>query len=495
MNYKYLSLILLFASQAFGQLTWSGQIRTRSEYRDGAGTLRLNTYDPALFISQRTRLTSAYKSSRVQFQTSIQDVRVWGQDASTISAADGTRLGVHEAWAEISLVNKKDTILPGFVEYLGIKLGRQELMYDDSRILGNLDWLQQGRRHDALVLKLINKGWRVDLGMAYNQNTDAFQTDGSYYVPGNVPPYVKDSKGNLVAVPAGIIPLVGATGLSSKNGVASLVNPPSTNALGQNYKSMQFLYLAKNVGKAKWSGVILSDQFGAYILDSTRNIAGKDTAYVFGRRYHSTALNARWTLGSIFSAPLAKAWNFNGAIYYQTGKDKDSLLLDAFTSSLAITYQPRNIAYTFGWDVVSGNDAFSNSKTNHRFDPLYGTPHKFWGLMDYFYAGTGSPAGGLSDLYLKSKYVAKNKRFSSGLDLHYFALAADQKAQDGQKINPFLGIELDWVSTYVLNKFSQLEMGFSVMQASDSMESAKGFSPGTTQKQASWAYLQLNILL
>ena len=107
MNYKYLLLILLFASQAFGQLTWSGQIRTRSEYRDGAGTLRLNTYDPALFISQRTRLTSAYKSSRVQFQTSIQDVRVWGQDASTISAADGVRLGVHEAWAEISLVNKR----------------------------------------------------------------------------------------------------------------------------------------------------------------------------------------------------------------------------------------------------------------------------------------------------------------------------------------------------------------------------------------------------
>jgi hypothetical protein len=192
---------------------------------------------------------------------------------------------------------------------------------------------------------------------------------------------------------------------------------------------------------------------------------------------------------------LAKAWNFNGAIYYQTGKDKDGLLLDAFTSSLAITYQPRNIAYTFGWDVVSGNDAFSSSKTNHRFDPLYGTPHKFWGLMDYFYAGTGSPAGGLSDLYLKSKYVAKNKRFSSSMDLHYFALEADQKAQDGQKINPFLGIELDWVSTYVLNKFSVLEMGFSVMQASDSMESAKGFSPGTTQKQASWAYLQLNILL
>lgn len=103
MNYKLLIVLILFGCQAFGQWSWLGQLRTRSEYRDGAGTLRLNTYDPALFISQRARITSGFKSSKLQFQASIQDIRVWGQDASTISSADGSRLSIHEAWAYLQL--------------------------------------------------------------------------------------------------------------------------------------------------------------------------------------------------------------------------------------------------------------------------------------------------------------------------------------------------------------------------------------------------------
>jgi hypothetical protein len=114
--------------------------------------------------------------------------------------------------------------------------------------------------------------------------------------------------------------------------------------------------------------------------------------------------------------------------------------------------------------------------------------------MDYFYAGTGSPKGGLSDAYLKVKYQSSNKRFNSGIDLHYFALAADQKAMDGQKIDPYLGFEMDWVSTYSLNKFSTLEFGYSFLHASDSMVLAKDLNPGTAQKKASWAYLQLNVI-
>ena len=54
----------------------------------------------------RTRLTFGYKWDRVTFGASIQDVRVWGQDASTISNADGNRLMLHEGWADIMLANK-----------------------------------------------------------------------------------------------------------------------------------------------------------------------------------------------------------------------------------------------------------------------------------------------------------------------------------------------------------------------------------------------------
>src|SRR5688572_21325971 len=135
---------VLSLCKAGGQITLTGQVRTRTEYRNGVGALRPKNNDAAFFTSQRSRLTFNYKAGRVILQSSLQDVRVWGQDASTISNADGNKLGVHEAWAEIILANKNDSTFRFHpVDYFALKLGRQELMYDDSRLLGNLDWLQQ----------------------------------------------------------------------------------------------------------------------------------------------------------------------------------------------------------------------------------------------------------------------------------------------------------------------------------------------------------------
>lgn len=489
--------LLFFSSiKSSAQFSLSGQIRTRTEYRDGAGTLRLSVNKPSFFTSQRSRLTFNYKWNRITFQTSLQDVRVWGQDASSISPADGSRLGVHEAWAEIALANKKDTSFKNSgVDYFGVKIGRQELLYDDSRLLGNLDWLQQARRHDAIVFKLLNKGWQVDLGAAFNQNTDAFNYNGTYYTPANVTPYVKDSKGNLVLTPSGLIPIVNASGISAKTGSLSMMNPPSTNAIGQQYKALQFLYAAKTFNQTKISALLVSDQFSKYKLDSVKTFAGTDTGYVFGRRYNQAGVNTRFTTGILIVSQLdkQKAFTLNAGFYYQAGKDKDGLSLGAYTSTLSLTYAKKKFSYTAGWDYVSGNNAFSASAINHRFDPLYGTPHKFWGLMDYFYAGTGSPAGGLSNPFAKIKYSSANRRFSSALDYHFFSLAKDQKDVNGNAIKKYLGSEIDWVNSYALSKVATLELGISYLAATKSMEYAKGITPGTAKLNATWAYLQINI--
>ena len=107
--YVILFLLLDISPHAFAQLNISGQLRTRSEFRDGYATLNSKGSQAAFFTSQRSRLTFSYKWDRVNFQTSLQDVRVWGQDGSTINNADGNRLMVHEAWAEIFLANASDT--------------------------------------------------------------------------------------------------------------------------------------------------------------------------------------------------------------------------------------------------------------------------------------------------------------------------------------------------------------------------------------------------
>lgn len=496
----YKLLLLCFTactSQSLqAQLAITGQIRTRTEYRNGAGTLVPKGNTAALFTSQRSRLQVNYKWQRIIFQGSLQDVRVWGQDASSISAADGSRLGLHEAWAEIVLASKKDSSFThSAVDYFAVKIGRQELLYDDSRLLGNLDWLQQARRHDAIVFKLLHKGWQLHLGLAFNQNTDAFNYNGTYYTPANVHPYVRDSRGNLVATPAGLIPIVNANGISSKTGSLSMVNPPSTNALGQHYKALQYVYAAKTIKQTKLSALFVADEFSKYKLDSVKTVTGSDEGYVYGRRYNQAGVHTRFTTGVLANSILntAKSLSLTAGIYYQGGRDKEGLLLKAFTSTLSLTCVKNKFSYTAGWDYVSGNDAFAASSTNRRFDPLYGTPHKFWGLMDYFYTGTGAPAGGLNNPFVKIKYTSANNRFSSQLDYHFFALANNQKDVAGNAINKYLGSELDWVSTYALNKVTGVELGISYMAATNSMEYAKSIAPGTARLQANWAYLQINI--
>ena len=485
------------AYHASGQLSLTGQLRTRSEYRDGVGTLNAKSNDAAFFTSQRTRLIFNYKASKVIFQASLQDVRVWGQDASTISNADGSRLSVHEAWAEIILANKKDTIFHNAngPDYFGIKIGRQELLYDDSRLLGNLDWLQQARRHDAIVFKLLAKGWQVDLGNAFNQNTDAFNYNGTYYTPANVSPYIKDSKGNLTPTPAGLIPFTNTIGWSTKTGAPSLLAIPSTNGLNQDYKALQFLYAAKTFASTKLTGLLLADHFGRYSIDSTKNIAGSDTGYVYGRRFNKKGVNSRVTTGFLLSSSLdkKKAFALTAGFYYQAGKDRDGQKLSAYTSTLSLAYTKNKFAYTAGWDYLSGNDAFSTSTVNHRFDPLYGTPHKFWGFMDYFYVATGAPSGGLSNQFIKTKYTSKNKRLAATLDYHYFSLANYQKDGNGNSVKKYLGSEIDFITFYSLNKFTNLEWGTSVMAASKSMEYAKAVAPGTSKLTGFWSYLSINI--
>ncbi len=491
-----ITILAMCGTQANCQLNIAGQVRTRTEFRDGLGTLKLKTNSPSFFTSQRSRVTLNYKTNRVIFQTTLQDIRVWGQDASTISNADGSKLGLHEAWAEIMLANKKDSSFKNSpVDYFAIKIGRQELLYDDSRLLGNLDWLQQARRHDAIVFKLLNKGWQVDLGAAFNQNTDAFNYNGTSYTPANIMPYVKDSKGNLTTTPLAFIPLSNSAGWSSKTGAPALQVMPSTNGLYQDYKAMQYLYTAKTFKTTKVTGLILADHFGKYINDSVRNIAGTDTGYIYGKRFNQKGVNSRLTAGVLLNSVLdkKKAFALTAGFYYQTGKDRDANKLSAYTSTLALAFSKNKFTYTAGWDYVSGNDAFSASTTNHRFDPLYGTPHKFWGYMDYFYVGTGSPTGGLSDGCAKIKYSAAKKRFAAQLDYHYFNLAEKQKDISGNAIDKYLGSEFDFVVNYSLNKITTLEYGFSVMAASKSMEYAKNITPNTANLTGLWSYLMITI--
>ncbi len=135
----------------------SGQYRIRPEYRNGYRTLAFDTTSGESFIGQRARLIVDYKKNKIAFYTSLQDSRTWGDEEQR---KDIGRLQFNEAWLELALPQ-------GF----SIKMGRQELAYDDHRILGNLDWANLTISHDALLVKYTNKkkdfNWHI--GGAYNQ--------------------------------------------------------------------------------------------------------------------------------------------------------------------------------------------------------------------------------------------------------------------------------------------------------------------------------------
>ena len=88
------------------QLTATGQFRPRAEFRDGYSTLQAKDAETAVFTSQRTRLNVGFTGYRFRFFVALQDVRVWGQDASTINkttTAENNGVQLHEAWGEIML--------------------------------------------------------------------------------------------------------------------------------------------------------------------------------------------------------------------------------------------------------------------------------------------------------------------------------------------------------------------------------------------------------
>lgn len=506
------TLLFIFCSviiQSKAQFTLVGQIRTRTEVRNGLGNLTLQGTSAAAFTSQRTRLNFGYKWDRLTIGIALQDVRVWGQDASSITNNDGAKLMLHEAWADLVLANKADSSIRfKLLDQLSIKIGRQELIYDDSRLIGNLDWLQQARHHDMALLKSVHHGWQVDLGYAYNQNNDNFGNNGTGYVPANLPAYLKNSLGVLVPVPAGMIPLAAGGNVnnnSSLSGTPIFANSPSTNTASQDYKSFTSLYISKKFDQTKLSALFFGDNFGKYKKDSVGNATA---GYVYGRRFVSSGASDifdysgsvhRYTYGLMVNQNIGKGTGFGkiaiqAAFYKQTGLNRDSVSLDAYHFTVQVTWQKGKWSFTPGYDVLSGNDAVNPSGRDNRFDPLYGTPHKFWGYMDYFYAGTGSPAGGLSNAYFKIKYATG--LFSLTADLHNFRLDKDMKKADGTVIDKQLGKEIDLLLNYNMNRFTNIELGYSLMNATSSMPFAKGQATtdagaSTYNNNGTWFYAML----
>lgn len=156
-----LSLIGVMSTATYAQeFDANVQLRPRYEYRNGFKSLLKTGDDPTSFISQRSRLNLNFKQDKLKLKLSLQNVRTWG-DVATTTTADKNGVAVFEAYAEYNFDKNWST-----------RIGRQTLSYDNQRIMGGIDWIQQGQSHDAALVTYKDKKNQLDLGFAHNANAE-----------------------------------------------------------------------------------------------------------------------------------------------------------------------------------------------------------------------------------------------------------------------------------------------------------------------------------
>lgn len=112
------------------------QVRPRSEWRDGYQRLRQTGEAGALLSMQRTRVTWRHHAEKWEVRLGFQDVRTFGD--LTGYAGYGA-MAAAESWAAWK---------PN--ERTRITVGRQQIAFDNERIVGAVNWSQPGRFHDGI---------------------------------------------------------------------------------------------------------------------------------------------------------------------------------------------------------------------------------------------------------------------------------------------------------------------------------------------------------
>lgn len=240
---------------------------------------------------------------------------------------------------------------------------------------------------------------------------------------------------------------------------------------GQPYKSMQTVWYHYGNNTVPFNISLLAMNLGWQLGDEDNSSNG-----------------FMQTLGT-YMAYKKERWNINGSFYYQTGKSNQDVSVSAYMGSLSASVKLNPM-----WSVGAGSDYLSGNSHNSNkvkaFNPLYGTHHKFYGTMDYFYASAfiNNQNPGLWDNHLNVSMKASNK-VDASLTYHYFRTAKDVYFEN-EKYNKSLGSEFDFQINWSVMPDVKLMAGYSVMFGSRTMDIVKG---GDHKSWQDWGWISINI--
>ena len=417
-------LALLFsfglkAQEVDNELSIDAQLVTRGELRAGGfNGDSLDSGHKAHFVLGKYIITADYKRSWLEVKLSPKFSGIWGQGSAG--------LNLYEGWAKLQ--TKKN---------LFVQIGRQELSYDNERIIGNDDWTMTAPTHDVLKLGYDGENHKVHLMAAYNQDA-ANMDNGTHYYSGGLQPY----------------------------------------------KTMQALWYHYDTPKKTFGVSLLGMNIG---MQSAKENEPDVTYY---QQLVGTYMTFR-----------RKYWSLEGEFYYQMGKQEHSLPIDAYMGSVKATVKPsEKYGFFAGYDHLSGDKFFAVPAEGHLglvhhdkvrgFNAIFGSHHEFYGAMDFFYLSNyyGGFTPGLQNLYIGGN-VSPVEGLNLNAAYHYYAIATKLDYLDSKT----LGHEVDFFASYAFSKAVSVLGGYTYMHGTETMTILQQIQQVTEQRNLHWGWVMLSV--
>lgn len=312
-----------------------------------------------------------------------------------------------------------------------LRLGRQKLSYDDQRIIGDDDWAMAAKTHDVLKAGYEGKRHKLHLILAFNQNNENLN-GGTYYING-----------------------------------------------GQAYKTMQTL----------WYHWDIFPWLGASLIGMNTGMQGKI-------KEEEKTMNQQ--LVGAFLDLHPRNFSFQASYYRQMGSDENDLPINAWMTSAEAAWQMTpNLGLKTGYFHMSGDPYFyvppqgsfgmARKTQVCGFNPIFGSHHKFYGAMDFFYVSTyyGGNTPGLQDFHLGAQWAPFSKLKLEGT-YHYLSTSVEVE----NAASKTLGHEWEFSLGWKLTPDVLLSAGYTFMHGTETMSLLKRSSE---QNHLRWGWLMVII--
>jgi hypothetical protein len=326
------------------------------------------------------------------------------------------------------------------------KVGRQELIYGDQRLIGVADWLNFGRTYDAAKMRYQTSNLWVDAFVSQPVLPDlhGFDTSDSH-----------DKLSGIYASTRTLIPV----------------------------QESQLYFLARN-----------TDSHPAY------EVAEKPVQYPLASPRDIYTIGAR-----VRSLPGAlDGWDYAGEAAYQFGRFEPSTTTPSLTQSAFAVHAVAGYTWTqtaltprLGVEYNYGSGDSNPKDGNHgTFDNLFPSQHGLYGIMDFF------SLQNIHDLHLASS-IKLFHPLTVNLDAHAFWLASTDdyfyqangapRTTGGYGIHlgygSFVGSELDFTATLAMTAYASVQAGCAHFFAGDYVKDSLGAHGGAAD--AGYIYAQL----